>query len=455
MAKNFIQVAWEKFSGRANNAFNSAFYSWYGGGYAKYDEKNKTYLEKGYNSNPDVFACINKATVKTVSVPYYIKKVKDKKAYSKLQPLALSTKSIHKAQLQTKAYEDEEMNFPLADPNPTQTWSDVIGLYKTFMKITGNYYQYNLSPKEGMNKGVPMQSYVLPSHLVQIVLKKDAGVLEFDNPIDHYMLIEGNQWIKFEVEDIIHVKYVNPNFDLAGSHLYGQSPLRSASRNINSQNSAIDNNIKTLQSGGAFGFIHAKDDKTPLTPEQADSLKQRLIQMDASPDRLSKIAGSSAAVGFTRISLTTDELKPFDYMGWDRKTICNVLNYPDELLNNDGKASLGSTDTTQARKQLITDDIQPDLVLLQQAWNKSFIPKFKGYENAVIEWDVTELPEMQEDVKDMVAWMKDAPLTPNEKRRVLKYETLNDDGMDIVWLPTNIQRIDDVSPGVMDNANQT
>lgn len=114
-------------------------------------------------------------------------------------------------------------------------------------------------------------------------------------------------------------------------------------------------------------------------------------------------------------------------------------------MNADGKASLGSTDTSEARKSLITDDIQPDLVLLQSAWNKSFIPKFKGYEKSIIEWDVTELPEMQIDMKQMAETLNLLPLKPNEIRKAFKYETLDDDGMDVVWINSGKQRIDDPS----------
>lgn len=457
MARNILRLGWEALTGskETKNAFNQAFYEWIGIGYVKYDAKNKTYLEKGYNENPDVYAIINKQTVKTVSVPYCVKEIEDKQSYQKLKQLDLATKGnfnitqyTKKVNLETKAYKDKEKPFPLEQPNPNQTWSDIIGLFKTYMKITGNYYQYSLSPEDGINKGVPKLVYALPSHLMQIVLKKNANLLIDENPIDYYILIDGDGYIQFPAADIIHVKYVNPNYDRAGSHLYGQSPLRAGLRNINSQNSAIDTNIKMLQSAGAYGFLYGKG--TPLTQEQADSLKERLVEMDKDPKRLGKIGASSAEIGFQRISLTTDELKPFEYLNWDRKTICNVLNFPDELLNNDGKASLGSTDTNQARKSLITDDIQPDLVLLQDALNKSFIPRFKGYENSVIQWDVTELPEMQQDMKTQAEALNLLPLTPNEKRTVFKYETLNDDGMDVVWVSANQQRIDDVSAGVMD-----
>lgn len=438
------------------NTFNRTFYQFTGGGYTSYDINGKTYIDKGYNLNPDVYACVNQMATKTQSVPYCVKKIDDKVSYSKLNQLNTATKGLYsfiqnvkKLQLEKKAYKEQEMPFPLEKPNELQTWSEVWALYKTYMKTVGNCYFYLMSPEDGMNKGTPVQLYVLPAHLMQIVLKPNANMLGVESPIDYYIMIEGNMMVKFFAKDIIHIKYSNPNFDMNGEHLYGMSPLRSALRNINSQNSGIDLNIKTLQNGGAFGFIHGTS--TPLTPDQAQSLKERLVEMDRSTERLSRIAGSSAEVGFTRISLTTDELKPFDYLSWDRKTICNVLNWPDELINNDGKASLGSTDTNQARKQAITDNILPDLKLLEAALNKEFLPRFKGYENTVIEWDVTELPEMQADIKDMMEWMKDAPITPNEMRTVLKYETISDDGMDVVWMPTNKQRIDDVSAGVMDN----
>jgi len=442
------------------NAYNKAFYQLIGMGYVKYDHKNPTYLKHGYNENPTVYSIVNKSTVKLVSVPYAIKEVEDKQSYSKLKQLDLATKGnisiqqhIKRNKLELKAYSDTEKPFPLEQPNPNQTWSDIWGLYKTYMDLIGNFYLYTTKPEFGINKGVPKMAYALPAHLMQIVLKPNANLLVDENPIDYYMLINGESYIQFPVEDVIHVKTVNPNYDQAGSQLYGQSRLRAGLRNLQSQNSAIDTNIQMLKSAGAYGFLYGKG--TPLTPDQASSLKERLVEMDKDPGRLGKIGASSAEIGFQRISLTTDELKPFDYLEWDQKQICNVLNYPDELLNNDGRSSIGGGNETQeAKKTLITENIKPDLVLLQDALNKSFIPLFPGYENSVIEWDVTDLPEMQTELKQQAETLNLLPLTPNELRTAFKYETLDDDGMDVVWINSGKQRIDDVSEGVMNNANQ-
>src|SRR6478735_1890 len=442
------------------NAYNKAFYQLIGMGYVKYDHKNPTYLKHGYNENPTVYSIVNKSTVKLVSVPYAIKEVEDKQSYSKLKQLDLATKGnisiqqhIKRNKLELKAYSDTDKPFPLEQPNPNQTWSDIWGLYKTYMDLIGNFYLYTTKPEFGINKGVPKMAYALPAHLMQIVLKPNANLLVDENPIDYYMLINGESYIQFPVEDVIHVKTVNPNYDQAGSQLYGQSRLRAGLRNLQSQNSAIDTNIQMLKSAGAYGFLYGKG--TPLTPDQASSLKERLVEMDKDPGRLGKIGASSAEIGFQRISLTTDELKPFDYLEWDQKQICNVLNYPDELLNNDGRSSIGGGNETQeAKKTLITENIKPDLVLLQDALNKSFIPLFPGYENSVIEWDVTDLPEMQTELKQQAETLNLLPLTPNELRTAFKYETLDDDGMDVVWINSGKQRIDDVSEGVMNNANQ-
>jgi len=462
MAKNVLQLGWDYLTGnkQTRNAYNQAFYEWIGIGYVKYDPKNETYLKKGYNENPTVYSIINKSAVKLVSVPYAVKEIENKQAQKKLQQLDYATKGVlsikqylDKVKLETKAYKDEEKPFPMDQPNPNQTWSDIWGLYKTYLDLIGNFYLYTLSPEDGINKGVPKLCYALPAHMMQIVLKKDANILFDENPIDYYMLVDGTGYIRFEQKDVIHIKTVNPNYDKSGSHLYGQSRLRAGLRNLQSQNSAIDTNIQMLKSAGAYGFLYGKG--TPLTPEQAQSLKERLVEMDKDPGRLGKIGASSAEIGFQRISLTTDELKPFDYLNWDQKQICNVLNYPDELLNADGKSRLGGgSETLEAKKTLITENIKPDLVLLQSALNKSFLPLFKGYENCVIEWDVTELPEMQENMKQMAEALNMIPMTPNEFRTAFKYETIDQEGMDVVWINSGKQRIDDVSEGVFNEANK-
>jgi len=211
-----------------------------------------------------------------------------------------------------------------------------------------------------------------------------------------------------------------------------------------------------MLNSGVYGFIHAGDGASPLTSEQGDSLKSRLVEMDNNKGRLSNIAGASAKIGFTRISLTTDELKPFDYLSYDRRTLANSLNWNVDLLNEERNGTGFGVDTmNEARKRVVTDNIKPDLDLLAEYLNLEFIQKFKGYENAVIEWDISELPEMQTDMKMMSEWINSVPLTLNERREVFNYEEIDDEMMNEVYIPNGITNINDPSLNDMQGNGQT
>lgn len=459
MAINRFRMALGAFLNPNKNYFNEALYKLIGGNTSTYNPTLTTLMEKGYAENPDVNAIINQMATKTTAVPYIIKPINDENAFKKLQrfpinPTFLQTKKIDF--LKKEAFKDVEQPMPIDRPNPNQSWEEFIFLYKVYLKVCGNFYIYKLSPENGINKGAPQQLYILPAHWMQIVLKRNASTLTDENPIDYYILEQGNQMIKFSQDSIIHIKRPNPFYNVSGSHLYGYSELMAAVRNINSSNSGIDNNTKTMQNSGVYGFIHAGDGQNPLTNEQAQNLKDRLVEMDGSGQRLSNIAGASYKLGFTKLSLTTDELKPFDYLSYDRRTLCNCLNWPVDLLNEERSGTgFGVDAVIEARKRAITDNIKPDLDLFASYMNTEFIQKHKGYEKSVIEFDISELPEMQADTSKMIEWMVKAPLTPNEIREAINYEAIDDENLDIIYINSNLKRIDDPSLTEMTENGQT
>jgi hypothetical protein len=456
MTKNRFQLAWDAFINPNKNLFNESIYKLVGGLTSTYNRDLETLITKGYGENPDVNAIINQQASKTISVPYYIKEIDDKEAVKKLKRFPNNPTFQQKltiSKLQKKAYKtDSELKMPLDRPNVNQSWSDIFFLYKVYLKACGNVYFYKQTISEGANAGNPLQLYILPTHWMQIVLKPNANMMSVDNPIDYYIMQQGNQFVKFPSENIIHIKRSNPFYDSTGSHLYGFSELMSAIRNINSSNNGIDNNAKTMLNSGVYGFIHAGDGATPLTAEQGKELKDRLVEMDNNSTRLSNIAGASAKIGFTQLSLTTDELKPFDYLSYDRRTLANCLNWNVDLLNEEKNGSGFGVDTmNEARKRVITDNIKPDLDLLADYLNLEFIRKFKGYENTEICWDISELPEMQTDMSEMAKWINQVPLTLNERREVFKYEEIEDEMMNEVYIPNGIININD--PSVNDVMN--
>ena len=448
MANNIINRVWNNLTGR--NKFNYSFISSFGGEYTSYDKDNSTYLDKGYNYNSIIYSIINKQAIKTSSIPFVVKKVDDKEAKNKLDNLYKSTKGnlsplqkIKSRHLEIKAFNGEYLELPLKKPNANQTWAEFHQLYKTFLKLFGNVYIYLLTPEEGMNAGTPIAVYLLPSQDVKIVTKDNADLLGVESPIKSYMLIQGKQYVEFGADKVLHIKYNNANYDEDGEHLYGMSPLKAALRNIQSANKAVDNNIKTLANSGAFGFIHGKN--AAIQENQAKEIKERLSEMNNNPDDLAKIAGISAEIGFTRISLTTDELKPFEYLKYDEKQLCNVLGYSDKLLNNDDGAKYDNVNS--ARKMVVTDDIKPDLMMLEQGFWKPFLAMYKGYDNTVLEYDISELPEMQEDTEKMVNWgvqlLDRGVLNRNELREVVTFAVIEDEAMNVYTVANDVLTLEE------------
>ncbi len=387
------------------NAVNEAFLM--GRPYTQYDPNAPTYIREGYLYNPIVYSIVKQRADKAMSVPSYIKRVKDENAKKKLDVLRKATNYDYKASqvlrdinLKQAAFDNDILPMPIERPNELQTWKELKGLYETFISTTGNHYIYL---HKGKITNIPAAVYVLPAHLMKIVLKDNVNFQSTESPIKSYMLIEGNQYVEFDAENVIHLKLPNPDYDVDGRHLYGMSPLRSALRNIQSSNYAIDNNIKSMLNGGAFGFVHGTDINKPLTKEQADQIKERMVAMDSDPGRLGKLSGIRAPIAFTRVSLTTDELKPFDYLNYDQKQIANVLGWDDILLNNDSGAKYDNYEL--ALKSVVTRTTVPSLEMYEKAMN-DIIALFPGYDRAVYDHDYSELPEMQPDMKTLVEWLK-------------------------------------------------
>jgi HK97 family phage portal protein len=433
------------------NLFDKALLQYIGTGYTAYDHKNKTYIDKGYNLNPDVFAIVSSIARKFSSVPGILKEVKDEKSMRRLKKLYTKSLSpqeyLSKKQLEIKAYaeDSEEIDEPLERPNYYQSETEFKELWETFMLLTGNAYQWILSPSDGLNAGRPMARFLLPSHLVQIVLKPDFNISEMDNPISHYILLLGDCSIRFEREDIIHSKFPNPNYDLAGSHLYGQSPLLSALRDIQLSNTTIDTNNDTMSNSGIFGFVHAGAGATPLIAEQAADIVARMKEMKASKAILGRIAGASAPLGFTKLSVDTENLQPHSFSEAAQKHIANVLGWSTLLLNTEAK-----WDNYAASMRIaITNRIMPDLKIYEDGLNSQYYPRFKELKNAEVHFDASELAEMQDDMKSMVDWLNIAldngAITPDEFRIALRYPAKGTPEMEQHYLKTGIVPIEDVA----------
>ncbi|MCP4986458.1 MAG: phage portal protein, partial [Colwellia sp.] len=90
-------------------------------------------------------------------------------------------------------------------------------------------------------------------------------------------------------------------------------------------------------------------------------------------------------------------------LDFDQKAICNVLGWETKLLNSDEGAKYDNYKL--ATKIALSKSIIPHNSLWEEAFNTEFLPRFKGYEGAILEFEYDELPEMQPDMKMLTDWL--------------------------------------------------
>ena len=425
--------------GNRENKYNNSFFSFFGGGEAKYDYNKIDYIEKGYNINPFVYSIVSARANKFSAVPFEICEISDEEAENEYRKLLQTTKhnltpqqKYIASKLYKKAYGGIK-DFQLQSPNPLQSWSEFRELFEIYLATVGEVYVYKLSPEGGADAGKPIALYLLPSHYMEIVIKDGYKIETLESPVKKYMFIEGDQYTEFKPEEIIHVKYANPNYDVQATSIYGNAPLRACWKNVLSSNEALGLNIKTMKNAGAFGIIHAKGG-TSLTEPQAKALKQKLKEMDAGSDRLDKIAGVSSEIGFTRLTLPTKDLQQFDFLKFDEKQICNALGWDAKLLNNDDGAKYDNYKSAQ--KRVLIDTIVPDLNIFKQVFNEKILPLYGDtYKNHKLEYKINDLPEMQEDMKNLVEWCAIANdkafISKNDAREFMGLDRTDDENMNL------------------------
>lgn len=427
-----------KYLGKSLNKYYINSFTQVGDVNASFDFDKTWAIETAYAKNPDVFAIVNQMSSKTAQVPCYVKKIEDQ---NKLNKFKLNRKNItlEHLRLKNKVFSDEYMPFPLDKPNPLYGWKHFIQLFSTYLNTTGDVFIYKHKNELDEIKGY----YILPSNLMQIYVKGDNYEFSEQSPVAGYeMQTSIGKNVPFAEDEILHIKTPNPVWSTNAEQLYGFSPLKAAYYNVENVIQANKHLYKMFKSSGAFGFIFSKGES--LDPSQAEQFKDRIVEMDSSKDRLARIAGIGTEIGFQRIALSNKDMEPWNSLAFDRKTIANVLGWSDKLMNNDGKSTLGKDDLNDIRKRVLIDTIIPDLELLEEVLTEDFKENFKGYDNTMVCFDITEMPEVQDDVNKIVEWSSKSPLSINERRALINYEPNENEIADKPLVNVGIMTIDEL-----------
>ena len=408
-----------------------------------YPELNQRKFVNDYINNSEVYAIIKRISKTVSTVPFYVYKVKDKKAlnrYTSMIKNSTTTQDLAKAELIRVKAISEIANSPLNDllekPNPYQSLSEFIESVIGYKLICGNSYVW----ANRLESGKVQELVVLPPQYMAII--SDGTI----NGVEGYSFTLVG-WDFLDAKDVIHLKYFNPFFDTNGNQLYGLSPLQAAYRTVQRSNDAKDTSVGMLQNQGPKGILYA-DESNNFGQEEAGKLKEDFYNQYGTKTQgqilqnAGKILIAGAKLGWVNMGLSPIDLQLLESEKVTLRELCNVYGVNSALFNDPDNKTYNNM--KEAKKEMLTQVVLPELVVLRDAFNRFFAVEIgNGY---YIDFDITVFPELQEDMKELSAILSQSWwITPNEKRAAMRYDTSIDPVMDEVFIPAGYLPIDELT----------
>jgi phage portal protein BeeE len=256
---------------------------------------------------------------------------------------------------------------------------------------------------------------VLPTHFLEI----------YPDPNDLYGLLGYklmvSRGIDLPKDNVMQWKTWSPDFnDVTRSHMRGVSPLRAAYKTLRMSNNSADASAMMTANGGAKGAITPK----PLgsivpnfTIEQANIIKRAVNEDINSVDNKGKVAVLQTPWDYLNFGLSSIDMELVKTMQMSLQQWCRVFGLPAVIFDTDTSSY---NNYHNAMRDLVTNTIVPMCCSLRDELNKWLVPRY-GTEY-YIDFDITALPEMQQDMERMVRSLRDANwLTMDEKRVAMNY----------------------------------
>lgn len=385
-----------------------------------------SYINEGYLGNADVYSIVSFLARKSASIPWYVYQMNPgEKArtnlirYKQLSKGIANQGAYEQALLARKnAYsENIVMGTPLATllerPNNYQAqdqfFENLFG-YR-FLSGEGNVYG-----NDGQLGGTFSELNILPTQYLDIY----PDPKDVYNILGYKLLVGGG--VNLPKENVMMWKSWNPDFNVTTrTHLRGLSPLRAAYKTLRMSNNAADASATMTGNGGAKGAITPRplNNVVPsYTIEQAENIKRAVNEYINGVDNKGRVAVLQTPWDYMNFGLSSVDMELVNTLRMSMHQWCRVFGLPAVLFDVDTSSY---NNYQNAMRDLITNTIIPMCCQLRDELNKFLVPRYG--EDVFIDFDITALPEMQQDMERMVRSLRDANwLTFDEKRIAMNYQ---------------------------------
>ena len=366
------------------------------------EDDQDSYIDQGYQHNPTVHAIINTTITMASQVPWKIYKKKPDG---------------------TKEYANVPLLQELLDrPNFRDSWGQFVQNAIGYKMLSGNTFIWGVNPDEtSLNAGKPQALFVLPSQEMQI-WQTSTGPTQ---RISHYSLdIGGNNPKPIAAEEVAHIRSFQPDYDVEGNFLFGQSPLQAAYRQLVTANDAIETGNSYLNNQGPQTLLTAKHgpDTPSFDQEQAKQLKRQFRQDYQGSGNAGGVLITPMEFNVLSTGMSAADIKLLEQYNISRMDICNVYNFPPLLLG----IGTGTYDNQrEAKLSLWEDVIIPHLMELRDSLNRHFAYKFG--KDICLDYDLSNVLILQERINKQAEAISQLSgvLTLNEARAILGKKPYN------------------------------
>lgn len=425
-----------------NSSNGSTAFAFTGSRLIAYNDRQDTYIKKGYAFNDLVYSAIKLITDKCQIAPWGIYTVTDETAYKQLQGIIKKGSwlldDFKKAvDLQKKALipvtNPGKWGELIQYPNEFETHNDYVANGIAYKLITGNWFTWAMLLEGGGNSGLPQQLNNPPPQFVSIDAQDSFPVI-----IKGYSI---SQWplAKWNPKEILHEKFFNPDWSNNSSHLYGQAPLKAFLRRLHKSNASIDAEGSSFENEGIKAIVHMKanpgevnDGKAML--EEVSRLKNTMVKEWSGTKNRGRLGISAYDIGVESVGMTNEEMGFIASNLQDLRFVCNVFGgIPSQLLNDPDNKTFNNQ--KEGEKALTSRCVLPHLCAHKDQFNRKAKKDWGFNEQWVYDFDMSLFSELAADAKDIAEWTsKLIAVIPNEQREQTGLSAYNDPTLNEPWV---------------------
>ncbi|MFA5651023.1 MAG: phage portal protein [Proteiniphilum sp.] len=362
-----------------------------------YNYNQEDYIRKGYSSNAEVYSILTKITDKAnASIPYvYIDKegVKFKKSRKdSVFNIAKHRLNVYKAL--EFAPEDNDLSELLKRPNPMQTWNEFSTLMRIFYFAQGEAFVY----REAGDDDCAISLHIVPAHLMSQVITNDELV--------GWKLNQFGRVREFELNDVMHFKKPNPNFDGQGGQVRGMSPLMAGLKYLQLDDKSMESWIRMMDNEGAKGLISPNHNNVELwlTPEQVSETEKSVDEKIHGSNNRNRVVVSGMPLQYTHIGLSPDALNIINGLDKAGVKLCDLWNVPSVLFDPNPTYQ----NLQEGRKRFVMDVILPYLNAEEDKLNQWLVEPFRKRDNKeyLIDYDLSVYEELALDLDGVEKMLK-------------------------------------------------